>query len=394
MRLAFRRRSPAIKHLAAEPAEVTVGTAVIAPNPERFGANLEIPDYAPWVLNASLCNTFLADGGMEPLILRYKGIATGGSADAIEQAGAPHAGQAVADGCFDGATVRVYRVCDGRLHLLRTATVARFLAHPSTGYHLHLAAAGPPVEAGDLYVLTLVRDDLPPAAPRADDPWQVYPDGQSPAVTLTRDATTVAPDHHSRTSLRIDLVPGREGGIGQLVTGAPDQHQLNAFEPGRTYQVECWLRQEGIAGGAVTVALLPTRRDPPPLHRHRDLDPVPLHLHRSPAPAPRHPHPADDHRVWAGDALGGRRAPLRRAVAVPRPAARGGGGAAGVSGRGRCGSGAGRRTWRGAPRWRTGWRWMARECGSGSRSADRFRARCWACRRRWRWPGRPAPFPG
>lgn len=86
MRLAFRRRSHSIEHPAAEPAEVTVGTAVIASNSERFGANLEIPDYTPWVLNASLGNTFLADGGMELLILRYKGIATGGSADAQRSA--------------------------------------------------------------------------------------------------------------------------------------------------------------------------------------------------------------------------------------------------------------------------------------------------------------------
>ena len=70
MRLALWRRGRAIEHLTSEPAEITIGTTIIAPNPERFGANLEIPDYEPWKLNASLCNTFLADGGLERLALR------------------------------------------------------------------------------------------------------------------------------------------------------------------------------------------------------------------------------------------------------------------------------------------------------------------------------------
>ena len=115
--------------------EITIGTAVVAANPERFGTNIDVPGYQPWALNAPMVNCWIADGGIEPIILRHKGTATGGSATSIENDGGPTtaAGETLGDGFFDGAAVRVYRVVDGKARLLRAAAVARYLASAASG---------------------------------------------------------------------------------------------------------------------------------------------------------------------------------------------------------------------------------------------------------------------
>ncbi len=144
--------------------------------------NADVRDYTPWTPNALLFNNWTADGGMEPIILRYKGTATGGSSTTIvNDAGATtSAEEAIADGFFDDAEVRVYRVVDARVRLLRTNRVLRYLASAASGYALVLDEEGPPVQAGDLYFLTLLRDDAPvdKVHPRlADlataDTWQI-----------------------------------------------------------------------------------------------------------------------------------------------------------------------------------------------------------------------------
>ena len=251
------------------PTEITIGTAVVAPNPERFGTNIDIPGYQPWALNAPMVNCWIADGGMEPIILRHKGTATGGSATSIENDGGPttSAGETIGDGFFDGATVRVYRVVDGEARLVRTATVARYLASAPSGYRILLDGEGPAVQAGDVYFLSLIRDDLPVELlhPRLRhmagmDTWRIYPNGgELSGVATRRDAGSVAPEHGSRTSLRIAILGTTEGGIYQYLTGAAEQRIFNAFEPGRTYRAELWLRQQGVAGGEVAVWLAPYR---------------------------------------------------------------------------------------------------------------------------------------
>ncbi len=91
------------------PADITVGTAIVAASPERFGANLQVDDYLPYNLNGTTFNNWTGDSGMEPVILRYNGTATVGSDTAIENNEGPttSAGDTIADGFFDGAEVRV-----------------------------------------------------------------------------------------------------------------------------------------------------------------------------------------------------------------------------------------------------------------------------------------------
>ncbi len=249
-----------------EAAEITIGTEIIAPHPERFGANIDIRDYAPWAPNALAFNNWVADGGMEPLILRYKGTATGGSSSSIENNAGPTttAGGMIADGFFDGADVRVYRTVDERVQLLRTSKVARYLASASSGYQIVLDGQGPAVQAGDIYFLSLICADAPvdKVHPRlatlaTADTWQIW--GDRASITTRRDASTVAPAHGSRTSLRITNTSDREGGIYQDIAGASSQNVFNAFDPRRRYRLTVWLKQEGVPGGTVEIRVAPYR---------------------------------------------------------------------------------------------------------------------------------------
>lgn len=253
---------------SSTPTHIKIDTTVIAPNPERFGANIEVTDYEPWALNALTFNNWTTDAGMEPIILRYKGTATGGSINSIENGSGATASpeSAIGDGFFDGAEVRVYRVVDGCVHLLRTNIISRW-SSTTSGYRIILDSDGPAVEAGDIYFLSLVRDDVPTEevppqlVSRANaDTWQIYPNrGDNSAVTKQRDSSTVAPEYSSRTSLRIDIASAMEGGILQFIAGSRKQDLFNAFIPGRTYQLDLWLKQQNVAAGKVRVALVPYR---------------------------------------------------------------------------------------------------------------------------------------
>jgi hypothetical protein len=104
------------------PADFTIGTYVAAPSPERFGVNLREPfDY----------NNYTFDPGFEPITIRRQAIATGGGTNYIENASGATASnwRQIADGFFDGATVRVYRPSSsgGALQLVRSATVANYV---------------------------------------------------------------------------------------------------------------------------------------------------------------------------------------------------------------------------------------------------------------------------
>ena len=250
-------------------AHITIGTTVIAAQPERFGVNVEVFDYEPWSANATLFNTWTTDAGMEPLILRLKGTATGGGEDWLANDAGPTttAGDTVGDGFFDGAEARVYRRDEQGVRLLRAATVARYLASEASGYRILLDRPGPPVQAGDVYFLSIIRDDAPVDClhpSRADlataDTWRVFPNwGDNRWVVKRRDRSTVAPAHGSQTSLRVTLTQAGEGGLVQFIAGSPQPGRLNAFTPGRPYQLDLWLKQEGVRDGKVRVWFYPYR---------------------------------------------------------------------------------------------------------------------------------------
>ncbi|MGA3117420.1 MAG: hypothetical protein ABSF90_23650 [Syntrophobacteraceae bacterium] len=61
--------------------------------------------------------------------------------------------------------------------------------------------------------------------------------------------------------MRIDNRSTMEGGILQFIAGSPKQDILNAFIPGKTYQLDLWLKQRNVAAGKVRVSLFPYREN-------------------------------------------------------------------------------------------------------------------------------------
>ncbi len=104
------------------PAEITVGTRVIAPNPQRFGANVNNS------LEGHFLNNFVQGGAFEPYTHRRLFTATGGGADYIlnESDEGTSFWNVVGDGFFDGGTVRVYRIVDGAVVKVRESRILRY----------------------------------------------------------------------------------------------------------------------------------------------------------------------------------------------------------------------------------------------------------------------------
>ena len=350
------------------PADFTIGSYVLAANPQRFGVNLALngyPDYNNWT----------ADPGMEPIVIRRQATATGGGTNWIENNSGPTTSHwdTLGDGFFNGATVRVYRVVSGAVQLARTDVVSDYgvgfsrvnsapvtamhftdggltagatyyyairaydtsgnessnsmevsvvpLAGSTTGetgsgsftavhtdstppaapsgvgvvalaggaqlswnansesdiagyniyrsthppverYRIVLAHSGAVPQAGDMYFLDLVADNAPMTnlSPRirtyfsGNDTWREVGGASWPwtnAVTKVRDSTTVCPENGGRTSMKLTAPGAWEVSLRQYRYGTPDGY-YTALIPGRTYRVEAWLRQEGVASGAVT----------------------------------------------------------------------------------------------------------------------------------------------
>jgi len=209
-----------------------------------FGANIATATLNNWTIDPS----------MEGSVIRLRGNATGGGPDVILNDGGARTDffQTIGDGFFDGATVRVYRTVGEAVALVRRATVRRYLASPTSGYRIELAGSGPPVQAGDLYILELAAANAPVEKAhdrvswvRQWDTWAVA----GPGVT-TRDPTTAAPENGGGSSLRITATGSGEVSIRQYRYGAPDS-TYPSFEPGRTYRMEAWLKQADVADGQV-----------------------------------------------------------------------------------------------------------------------------------------------
>jgi hypothetical protein len=109
------------------PADITIGSRIVVPNPQRFGLNLRDP---------SEFNNFTGDPGFEPVVIRRQHTATGGGTDFIVNDSGPTTSHynTMADGFFDGATVRVYRAPadGGPLQFVRSGTVASYV---TDGFH-------------------------------------------------------------------------------------------------------------------------------------------------------------------------------------------------------------------------------------------------------------------
>jgi fibronectin type 3 domain-containing protein len=237
-------------YLDNSPAVINIGSGVLAANTLNFGTNIQ---------QAQL-NNMTNDPGFEPQILRLSSYATGGGANFIvnDQNDTTSDYGALGDHFFDGATVRVYRVVNGAVTLIRTDTVTSYFASNANGYRMILASNGPTVQAGDVYYLDKTTDNAPNLdvpldhqLARDGDTWYWLAQNIVSGTGTSRDSSTVAPVNGGSTSMRIDNPGGGEMSIQQFVYGPVDS-TYKQLVPGKTYRVSVWLKQSGLASGQVT----------------------------------------------------------------------------------------------------------------------------------------------
>ncbi len=247
---------------AADVYQVTAQTRLA--NPQRFGANFELKSFSPWSeLHRNCWNKFSA---AEPTVFRHNGRATGGGADYIEErTGAPVSDKphpaspgsgfwsSMGNGFWDGAEVRIYRPTESSVALVRKSRVKHFNGLKDTDQRITLVDEGEPVQRGDLYVLTMLRGDVPDALNperAANHAQQRYASLASAGsgVTWSIDTTTYCPEGGSTGSMRIVIPSAAPAPVGIEQPFLRFGGRELGFESGRTYHCEVWLRQEGLQG--------------------------------------------------------------------------------------------------------------------------------------------------
>ena len=222
----------------AATAEFTIGAEIVQDHSNRFGVNLDWPYYNNWT----------HDPGMEPLAVNLKGTATGGGGNFITNTGSVDTSYegAFTDGFFNGASIRIYRVVSGAVTLIREATVTQYSASPTSGYRIDLDSQGATVQAGDVYYLNLIIDNVPIASVDPSIQGNIsMADSWSPIgnVEQFRDRSTVPPVDGGQTSMRLHTDQEEYVGMFQHRYGSQDQW-MESLDPGEPYRMELWLRQE------------------------------------------------------------------------------------------------------------------------------------------------------
>ncbi len=247
---------------AADVYQVTAETQL--ESPARFGANFEFKSFSPWSELMHNCwNKYYA---CEPIVFRHNSVATGGGADFIEdKSGQPRSDKpfptspgsgfwsSMGNGFWNGAEIRIYRPTDTSVRLVRRSRVKHFNGLKDTDQRITLEDQGEPVQRGDLFVMTMQRNDVPDALNperQQNHIAQKYANLPSPnsGVVWTLDPSTFCPENESTASMKI-VIPK----AGAKPIGIENQflrfggRELN-FEAGKTYRCEVWLKQEGIEG--------------------------------------------------------------------------------------------------------------------------------------------------
>ncbi len=249
----------------ASPDTYVVSENVLVEKPANFGANFEFKAFSPWSELSNNCWNKYAS--CEPIVFRHNGIATGGGADFLEdRSGQPVSAKpfptspgsgfwsTMGNGFWDGAEIRVYRPTETSVELIRRDRVKHFEGLKETGQRILLESSGEPLQTGDLYVLTMVRDTVPDALnPERPGNHQrqrfgaLFPMKES-RVVWQIDSSTFCPEGGSTASMKMAIPQDgkKPGGVTQpfLRFGG---RELN-FEEGKTYRCEIWLKQEGVSG--------------------------------------------------------------------------------------------------------------------------------------------------
>ncbi len=233
-------------------------------SPARFGANLEIKSFAPW--SELMHNAWNRYYSCEPIVFRHNGVATGGGADFIEVKtgqpisdkpfpGSPGSGfwSTMGNGFWNGADIRIYRPTETSVRLLRKGRVKQFNGLKDTDQRITLEEEGEPLQRGDLYVMTMTRNEVPDAL-NPERPQnharqlQAELTSRDSGVVWSLDDSTFCPEGESTAAMKI-VIPQ----AGAKPVGIEQQflrfngRELN-FEAGKKYRCEIWLKQEGLSG--------------------------------------------------------------------------------------------------------------------------------------------------
>lgn len=238
---------------------------VVVEQPARFGLNVDPPamshwDTEPWH------NQWWGAPNIEPMTIRLKGTASGGSPTTLEAEEGWKLGyyDVFRDGFFDGAEILVYRIRDGKCTLLRRGRVKDYQAAANGPNRLTFTEPGPAVEKGDEFFLTHERTEVPPGTTRPWDsaPWWLvggysFEQGKEKKfhdagvrLRLVADA----PPGGGRASLRVDVPAGLDEPVrvGNWFLAGMEADWPRLRER-KTYTVRLWLKHQGMANPAVEV---------------------------------------------------------------------------------------------------------------------------------------------
>lgn len=238
---------------------------VLVRNPPRFSVNIDFGGgYAPWDIDRTI-NAWNRMVSAEPLLFQHNGIADGGGEDYLEHRNMPYLSywDCARSGFWDGADIRVYRVVEGRLTLVRKATISRsVIGVEASGAHseerVYFTSKGAPVQSGDLYILDMQRDAMPTQM-RPNLMAKGYPmfDGivdKTGPLQWSVDRSTFAPEGGSTASLKVvstEPDPSRRVAMWQwyMVSNSHDA----VFFPDKSYRLQIWLKQKDVANGAIRI---------------------------------------------------------------------------------------------------------------------------------------------
>ena len=244
----------------ATAAEFAVTDNVVQKQVTPSGFNLEIDLYRPWVEPPKI-NVWSPLPNPEPIEVRMKGVASGGGDTYLEDAFIPGKDWGLSffntarDGFYDGGTVQIVRITDGKAQVVRTATIkSSESGEASSPNRLTFTESGPAIQAGDEYIISVRRTGVSSAnfRPAEINPafrWWGFDPKSGSKSRMDLDDTTAAPEGGSTASFKVTFA-----GADNFETQWLSQ-KAAGLKSGAKYVFRAWMKQDGLPEGEVNLKL-------------------------------------------------------------------------------------------------------------------------------------------